>query len=154
MSSLSWVYLSLLFIYFCLECSWVPFPPSDLPNWPLISSPSLLWGALWGQIPPALCRHNTVIPFFFFFFLFFLRKISPELISPTNPPLFAEEDWPWADIRAHLPLAYMWEAWHSMAWWMVHRSVPGIPTGKPQATEGKHVNLTTTPLGWPQVFLF
>uniref|UniRef100_A0A9L0IXI6 EEF1A lysine methyltransferase 2 n=1 Tax=Equus asinus TaxID=9793 RepID=A0A9L0IXI6_EQUAS len=25
---------------------------------------------------------------------FFLRKISPELISAANPPLFAEEDWP------------------------------------------------------------
>ena len=26
--------------------------------------------------------------------LFFLRKISPELTSAANPPLFAEEDWP------------------------------------------------------------
>ena len=26
--------------------------------------------------------------------IFFLRKISPELTSATNPPLFAEEDWP------------------------------------------------------------
>ena len=32
--------------------------------------------------------------FFVFFVFFFLRKISPELISATNPPLFAEEDWP------------------------------------------------------------
>ena len=24
----------------------------------------------------------------------FLRKISPELTSTANPPLFAEEDWP------------------------------------------------------------
>ena len=31
---------------------------------------------------------------FFFFFLFFLyRKISPELTSVANPPLFAEEGW-------------------------------------------------------------
>ena len=29
-----------------------------------------------------------------FSFLFFLRKISPELTSAANPPLFAEEDWP------------------------------------------------------------
>ena len=28
------------------------------------------------------------------FFFFSLRKISPELTSATNPPLFAEEDWP------------------------------------------------------------
>ena len=25
---------------------------------------------------------------------FFLRKISPELTSAANPPLFAEKDWP------------------------------------------------------------
>ena len=25
---------------------------------------------------------------------FFLRKISPELTSAANPPLFPEEDWP------------------------------------------------------------
>ena len=29
-----------------------------------------------------------------FFFFFFLRKISPELTSAANPPLFAKEDWP------------------------------------------------------------
>ena len=28
------------------------------------------------------------------FNFFFLRKISPELTPATNPPLFAEEDWP------------------------------------------------------------
>ena len=28
-----------------------------------------------------------------FFFFFSLRKISPELTSAANPPLFAEEDW-------------------------------------------------------------
>ena len=27
-------------------------------------------------------------------FSLFLRKISPELTSAANPPLFAEEDWP------------------------------------------------------------
>ena len=46
---------------------------------------------------------------------FFLRKISPELTSASNPPLFAEEDWPWANIRTHLALFYMWDAYHSMA---------------------------------------
>ena len=30
----------------------------------------------------------------FIFIFIFLRKISPELPSATNPPLFAEEDWP------------------------------------------------------------
>ena len=32
-----------------------------------------------------------------------MRKISPELTT-ASPPLFAEEDWPWANIHAHLPL--------------------------------------------------
>ena len=49
-----------------------------------------------------------------FFSFFFLRKISSEL-SAVNPPLFAEEDWPWANIRAHLPPLYMWDACHSTA---------------------------------------
>ena len=35
------------------------------------------------------------------FFFFFLRKMSPELTSAANSPLFAEEHWPWAYIRAH-----------------------------------------------------
>ena len=47
---------------------------------------------------------------------FFLRKISPELTSAANPPLFAKEDGPWVDIYAHLPVLYMWDACHSMAW--------------------------------------
>ena len=44
-----------------------------------------------------------------------LRKISPELTCAANPPLFAEEGWPWANIRAHLPLLCMWGTCHSMA---------------------------------------
>ena len=43
----------------------------------------------------------------------FLRKISSELTA-ANAPLFAEEAWPWANIRAHLPLLYMWDTYHSM----------------------------------------
>ena len=45
---------------------------------------------------------------------FFLRKISPELTT-SNLPLFAEEDWSWANIHAHLLLFSMWDAYHSMA---------------------------------------
>ena len=48
------------------------------------------------------------------YYSFFPRKISPELTT-TGPPLFAEEAWPWANIRAHLPLLYMWDTYHSMA---------------------------------------
>ena len=44
----------------------------------------------------------------------FLRKTGPELTSTANPPLFAEEDWPWANICANLPLFYIWNACHSM----------------------------------------
>ena len=31
---------------------------------------------------------------FIYLFIYFLRKISPELTSAANPPLFAEEDSP------------------------------------------------------------
>ena len=54
--------------------------------------------------------------FFFLFCIsfFFFRIISPELTSAANPPLFTKEDWPWANIRAHLPPSYMWDA--ATAW--------------------------------------
>ena len=37
---------------------------------------------------------QRTFPPILFCFLFFLRKISPELTSATNPLLFAEEGWP------------------------------------------------------------
>ena len=80
---------------------------------------------------------------------FFLRKISPELTSAANPPLFAEEDWPWANIHTHLLLLYMWDACHSMAWQVVCKSTPRIWIGKPQAAEVECAHLTAEPLGWP-----
>ena len=84
---------------------------------------------VWGKIKNAwfwLSFHYIYLsPFvlkldsyFIYLFIFFLRKISPELRS-ANTPLFAEEDWPWANIRAHLPLFYMWDTCHSMAFWVV-----------------------------------
>ena len=42
-------------------------------------------------MPEELFDTNLVIVSKCFFF-FFLRKISPELTSAANPPLFAEED--------------------------------------------------------------
>ena len=36
-----------------------------------------------------------------------------------------------------------------MAWWVVHRSVPGIWTSEPWAAEAQCVNLTTMPPVWP-----
>ena len=55
-----------------------------------------------------ICSPNLLL------LLLFLRKISPELTT-ANPPHFAEEDWPWANIHAHLPPLYTWDAYHSMA---------------------------------------
>ena len=84
----------------------------------------------------------------------FLRKISPELTSASNPPLFVEEDWPWANILVHLPLLYMWDAYHSMAWQAVHRLAPRIQTSEPWAAKVELENLIVPPLDWPQVFFF
>ena len=86
-----------------------------------------------------------------FLFVCFLRKISPELTSAANPPLFAEEDWPWAKIRVHLPPLYMWDACHSMACQAVpclypgSEPAPGIWTGKARVAKVELVNLTTAP---------
>ena len=44
---------------------------------------------------------------------------------------FFEEDWPWANICALIPLLYMWDAYHSMAWQVVHRSSSKIWDGEP-----------------------
>ena len=71
-----------------------------------------------------LLKWRPTFLFLFFFWFFFLRKISLELTA-ANPPLFAEEDWPWAHIRAHLPLLYMWDAYHSMAGQAVPCPHPG-----------------------------
>ena len=39
--------------------------------------------------------------------------------------------------------------YHSVAWWALCRSVPGIWTHKPQATIAEHANLISSPLGHP-----
>ena len=90
------------------------------------------------------CHHLEKTTSNFFLSFFFLRKISPELTA-GNPPPFAEEDWPWANIRAHLPLLYMRNACHSTA--SSALSAPGIRAGEPQATEAEHAHLTAAPLG-------
>ena len=69
----------------------------------------------------------------FILFIYFLGgKINPELTSAANPPLFAEEHWPWANVRAHLPLLYMWDAYHSMAC----QAVPCLHPGSEPANPG------------------
>ena len=78
-------------------------------------------------------------------------KISLELTT-ANPPLFAEEGWPWANIRAHLPLLYTWDAYHSMAfakWCHVCTWDPNQWT--PGRWEAKRANLTAVPPGQPRV---
>ena len=85
------------------------------------------------------------------FSLFFVRKIGPELTSTINLPLFA---WGRLSLSEHLcqssSILYV-GCCHSMAWWGACRSVHGIQTCKPQATEGEHMNLTTVPLGRPHI---
>ena len=82
-------------------------------------------------------------------FSFLFRKISSELTFTTNLPLFC-----WANIQAHLPLLYMWDAYHSVAWQVVRRSTPRIWTSEPQAAKAEHVNLTTEPPGRPHTSYF
>ena len=87
-------------------------------------------------------------------FFFFLRKIRPEL-TVANPPLFAEEDWPWADIHAHLPLIYTWDACHSMAFakrCYVLTQDPNQWTSGCQ--EAERPNLTDAPPGRPLWHMF
>ena len=83
------------------------------------------------------------------FTLFFLRKISPELTSAANP-LFAEKDWPWANICACLPLFYEGSLpQHGLI--SGARSTLGIRTWEPQAADEEECeDLTMRPLGQPQ----
>ena len=86
-----------------------------------------------------------------FFFFFFLRKISPELTT-ANLPLFAEEAQPWANVHAHLPLLYTWDAYHSMAFakWC-HVCTWDSNRQTPRCREAERVNLTAVPSGRPPI---
>ena len=77
---------------------------------------------------------------------FFLRKISPELTTASPPLFFAEEAWPWANIRAHLPPLYMWDAYHSMACQAVPCPHPGseLANPGPQRSRTRTLNRCTT----------
>ena len=69
---------------------------------------------IWITNPMIIFRSNAcwhcLKEFCVRFPFFFLRKTSHEPTSAANPPLFAEEEWSWANIHAHLPLFYMWDA--------------------------------------------
>ena len=69
------------------------------------------------------------------FFFFFWKKFSPELTA-ANSPLFAEEDWPWAHIHAHLPPLYVRDAYHSMACQAVPRQHAGSKLVNPGHRSG------------------
>ena len=84
----------------------------------------------------------------FYFLFIFLRKINPELTSFANPPLFAEEDWPWANICAHLPLLYMWDAYYSMACQAMLCLHPGSDQ-QTRAAKAECAHLTAVPPGQP-----
>ena len=83
-------------------------------------------------------------------FFIFLRKISPELTCAANPPLFAEEDWPLANIRAHLPLLYALNTYHSMAFakWC-HVPSRDLNWRTAGCQEAECVHLTAVPPGRP-----
>ena len=85
--------------------------------------------------------------------LFFLvRKSGPELTAVANLPVF-----PWGrlSLRQNLhqssSVLYVGHC-HSMAWWVVCRSLPGIPTWEPWAAKVEHANLTTMPPGQGSLF--
>ena len=88
-----------------------------------------------------------------FILWFFLRKISPELTA-ANTHLFAEEDWPWANIHAHLPLLYMWDAYHRMAFKQCHVRTQDLNQRTLGCWEAEHTHLNTAPPGWPPIVFF
>ena len=66
-----------------------------------------------------------------------------------NVNFFREEDWPWANICANLPLFCTWDT--STAWLDEQRSVHAQdPNLQTPAAKVEHKNLTTTPPGQPQ----
>ena len=72
----------------------------------------------------------------FILFFIFLRKITPELTSATLLLFFAEEDCPWANLYAHLPLFYVGcLPQHGLTSGAM--STPRIRTSEPQAAEAE-----------------
>ena len=67
---------------------------------------------------------------------------------------FGEEDCPSTNVCANLPLFCMWHACHSMAWWAVCRSAPGIWTCEPWAAKAQHGSLITMSPGQPLNYIF
>ena len=88
------------------------------------------------------CLKNILLYYLFIY----LRKISPELTSAAKPPLFPEEDWPWANIRA----CFFYFIYGMPATvWPAKQCLGPHPGSEPWAAEVECVNLTTVPPGWP-----
>ena len=77
-----------------------------------------------------------------------LRKISPELASAANP-LFAKEDWSWANTRAPSSSTLYVGRLPQHSLLSSAMSTPRIRTSEPWAVEAECVNLTAAPPGWP-----
>ena len=75
---------------------------------------------------------------YFIFKKNFFLKISAELTA-ANPPLFAEEDWPWANICAHFPLLLYVGRLPQHGLPCGAMSAPGIRIGEPWATKKQNV---------------
>ena len=69
----------------------------------------------------------------FLFVCFLVRKIGPELTS--------------------VPILHVGHC-HSIAWWLVCRSMPGIQTSNPWFPKVEFMNLTAVPWGWPKNLSF
>ena len=89
---------------------------------------------------------------YMFCFVFSPRKISPELTT-ASPPLFAEEGWPRANIHAHLPLLYMWDAYHSMACQAVPCPHPGSEPVNPRPLRSRTCTLNRCATGLAQLYV-
>ena len=118
----------------------------------------LVWVYLWVLCSVPLIYTYTPpwiphCPEYFYYCYYFLRKISPELTT-ANPPLSAEEDWPWANIHAPLPLLSTWDTYHHVACakrchvctWDPNRLTLGH-------WEAERAHLTAVPQGWPLPWL-
>ena len=63
--------------------------------------------------------------------------------------IFAEEDWPWVNICAHLPLLFIWDAATARLDKRCVSVHPGSDPANPQAAEVEHTHLATAQLGCP-----
>ena len=97
-------------------CSEVTFSTRTIFQTPFKTVAPLLLCWSWSSLPCSTIWFNFLFFGGLFYYYFFLRKISPELTSATNPPLFAEEDWPWANICAYLPPMFFICGMPSTAW--------------------------------------